>query len=82
MAKSIRKRKHPRTFSLSEDVIAVLEKYKKDKKTASLTSAVEEIVREWKKGHLAAQVTKYYDSLSEAETAEEQQWGEFSETQM
>ncbi len=76
------RRKQPRTFSLSEDVIEVLESYKTERGAESLTSAFEEIVREWKKAHLAAQVTAYYDSLSEAEMAQETQWGAFSESQM
>src|SRR5438128_36932 len=40
-------KKQPRTFSLSRDVIDILERYKKERKAGSLTAAVEEIVREW-----------------------------------
>jgi predicted CopG family antitoxin len=76
------KRKLPRTFSLSQDVIEVLEHYKKERKAESLTAAVEEIVREWKKANLSAQVTAYYDSLSDEESKHEKQWGKFSESQM
>jgi hypothetical protein len=76
------RRKRPRTFSLSEDVIEVLECYKNEKRAESLTSAFEEIVREWKKAHLSVQVTTYYDSLSDDGVVEETQWGAFSESQM
>ncbi|MGA8617732.1 MAG: hypothetical protein WB660_04335 [Candidatus Sulfotelmatobacter sp.] len=76
------KRKQPRTFSLSQDVIEALECYKKERKAESLTAAVEEIVREWKKANLAAQVTAYYDSLPDEESKREKQWGKFSESQM
>jgi hypothetical protein len=76
------RRKRPRTFSLSDDVVNVLELYRKEKKLESLTSALEEIVREWKKAHLSAQVAAYYDSLSDQEMAGEHAWGAFSESQI
>ncbi len=79
-APHLSKRKQPRTFSLSENVIKVLETYKKERRAESLTSAFEGIVEEWLKTHLAAQVTEYYDSLSDEEVAREKKWGEFSET--
>jgi hypothetical protein len=59
------RRKKPRTFSLSQDVIEVLECYKSERRVESLTSALEQLVREWKKNYLAAQVTRYYDQLSD-----------------
>ncbi|HEX6802269.1 MAG TPA: hypothetical protein VF133_01195 [Terriglobales bacterium] len=77
-----KKPKRPRTFSLSEDVIEVLEWQKKQGKADSLTSAIEEIVRDWKKRHLGDQFTAYYDSLSNEEAEEQERWGEFSESQM
>jgi len=75
-------KKQPRTFSLSKDVIDILERYKNERKAASLTAAVEEIVRQWTRVRLAQQVTVYYDSLSDEEVAEEKNWGAFSETQL
>jgi hypothetical protein len=75
-------KKQPRTFSLSKDVIDILERYKNERKAGSLTAAVEEIVREWTAARLAQQVTAYYDSLSDEEVAQEKTWGEFSETQL
>ena len=75
-------KKQPRTFSLSKEVIDILERYKNERKAGSLTAAVEEIVREWTAARLAQQVTAYYDSLSEEEVAQEKTWGEFSETQL
>ena len=75
-------KKKPRTFSLSKEVIDILEGYKNERKAGSLTAAVEEIVREWTAARLAQQVTAYYDSLSDEEVAQEKTWGEFSETQL
>lgn len=75
-------KKQPRTFSLSKDVIDILERYKNERKAGSLTAAVEEIVREWTKVRLAQQVNAYYDSLSDEEVAQEKNWGAFSETQL
>ena len=75
-------KKQPRTFSLSKEVIDILERYKNERKAGSLTAAVEEIVREWTAARLAQQVTAYYDSLSDEEVAQEKTWGEFSETQL
>jgi hypothetical protein len=82
MAQTAARRKQARTFSLSEDVIEILETYRKKKKAESLTSAVEAIVREWRKADLDAQVTAYYDSLSSEEMKEDERWGKFSESQM
>ena len=75
-------KKQPRTFSLSKDVIDILERYKRERKAGSLTAAVEQIIREWTAARLTQQVTAYYDSLSDEEVAQEKTWGEFSETQL
>jgi len=75
-------KKQPRTFSLSRDVIDILERYKKERKAGSLTAAVEEIVREWTTVQMAQQVAAYYDSLSDEEVAQEKNWGAFSEKQL
>lgn len=82
MPQAATKKKQAKTFSLSEDVIEILETYRKKKRVESLTSAVEQIVREWKRADLAAQVTAYYDSLSDDEVKQDEQWGRFSESQM
>lgn len=76
------RKKRPRTFSLSEDVMEALENYKRERKSDSLTAALEEIVRAWKMQHLSSKVTSYYDKLSDEEVAREKQWGKFSESQM
>jgi hypothetical protein len=76
------KRKQARTFSLSEDVIAVVENYKSERRSNSLTAALEEIIRDWKRVRLQAQFTAYYDSLSDEEANAEKAWGEFSESQI
>ena len=59
-----------------------MESYRKKEELDSLTAALEQIVREWRKADLAAQVTGYYDTLSDEEIAKEEQWGNFSESQM
>lgn len=82
MANTAARRKQAKTFSLSGDVIEILESYRKRRKVESLTSAVEEIVREWRKSDLAAQVSGYYDSLSDKEKEQDERWGRFSESQM
>lgn len=82
MPQSAVRRKQVKTFSLSEDVIAILETYRKKHRIESLTAAVEQIIREWWKSDLAAQVTEYYDSLSNEQVKEDEAWGKFSERQM
>jgi len=81
-AASASRRKRPRTFSLSEDVVQVLENYKRQRKADSLTAAFEQIVRDWKQAHLGEQFTAYYDSLTSEEVKEEAEWGKFSVSQM
>ncbi len=76
------RRKRPRTFSLSDDVVQVLENYKRQRKAESLTAAFEQIVRDWKQAHMGEQFTAYYDSLTAEEVKEETEWGKFSESQM
>ena len=76
------RRKRPRTFSLSDDVIQVLENYKRQRKADSLTAAFEQIVRDWKQARLGEQFTAYYDSLPAEEEKENIEWGKFSESQM
>lgn len=76
------RRKQARTFSLSKDVIDTLECYRAERRLNSLTSAVEELVREAKKAHLASRTKAYYDSLSDEEVKQQEQWGAFSESQM
>jgi len=82
MTRQKSRRKQARTFSLSEDVIAVVENYKSERRSNSLTAALEEIIRDWKRARFQAQFTAYYDSLSDDEANEEKAWGEFSESQM
>lgn len=82
MSRALNNRKEARTFSLSKDVIDVVERYKRDRKTESLTAALEEIVRDWKRAQLGQQFTAYYDSLSDEEISEQSKWGEFSESEI
>ena len=82
MTRQKTRRKQARTFSLSEDVIAVVENYRSERRSNSLTAALEEIIRDWKRARWQAQFTAYYDSLSDEEASAEKAWGEFSESQM
>jgi uncharacterized protein YeeX (DUF496 family) len=75
-------KKQAKTLSLSSDVLEIVETYRRKKRIESLTAAVEQIVREWKKADLAAQVTAYYDSLSDEDVKRDERWGKFSESQM
>ena len=77
-----RARKHPKSFSLSADVVEALQEYQRQRKTESLTAAFEEIVREWQKAQVEGQFVSYYDSLSDKERQQEREWGGFSESQM
>ncbi len=82
MPQTAARRKQAKTFSLSDDVIQILEGYRKKKKVESLTAAVEQIIREWRKADLAAQASAYYDSLSDDGMSQDERWGKFSESQM
>lgn len=76
------RKKQPKTFSLADDVLGTLEAYRKKHKLESLTAALEQIVREWNKTEFTAEVTAYYDSLSDQEVQKDEKWGKFSESQM
>ena len=82
MPQAATKRKQAKTFSLSADVIEILERYRKKNRIESLTSAVEEIVRQWRKTDLAAEVTAFYDSVTDDDMKQDEEWGKFSEREM
>lgn len=78
-------RKAKRTFSLSQDVVSYLEAVRKEKHRPSLSAALEEIVRQQQEQkemeRISASITRYYDSLTPAEIAEDRAWADFAATQ-
>lgn len=78
-------RKLKKTFSLSQDSICYLESVRKARKRPSISAVLEELIRQEQQlremERVSASVTRYYDSLTEAERAENRAWGEFAESQ-
>ncbi len=77
--------KEKRTFSLSRQSVMYLETLRKERRAKSLSSVVEEVIRQQQQAkeleRISASVTRYYDSLTPEETAEDRAWGDFAETQ-
>lgn len=78
-------RKAKRTFSLSRDVVSYLESLRKENRRPSLSAVLEEIVRREQEQkemeRISAAFTRYYDSLTPEEIAEDRAWAEFAATQ-
>jgi hypothetical protein len=78
-------RKAKRTFSLSREAMAYLESERRAIREKSLSAVLEGIVlREQQQKEMervSASFTRYYDSLSPEEIAEDRAWGEFAATQ-
>lgn len=78
-------RKAKRTFSLSPDVVSYLESVRKEQRRPSLSAVLEEIVRREQEHkemeRISAAFTRYYDSLTPAEIAEDRAWADFAATQ-
>lgn len=77
--------KAKRTFSLSRQTVAFLEAERKASHRASLSAVLEEIVRrhqeEKEMERISVAFTRYYDSLTPEEAAEDRAWGEFATSQ-
>jgi hypothetical protein len=77
-----RDRKLRRTFTLSAESLAYLEQEARRRQTDSQSSALDELLREKTRERqlaaLEANVTAYYDSLSDEEVEEDRAWGEFA----
>jgi hypothetical protein len=62
-----------------------LESLRKEKRSKSVSSILEEIIRQQQQTkemeRISASVSRYYDSLSAEEIAEDRAWGEFAATQ-
>ena len=78
-------RKEKKTFSLSRESVSYLESLRKQKKRHSTSAVLEELIRQQRQAaemeRISAAVTRYYDSLSDEEQAEDRAWGEFALSQ-
>jgi hypothetical protein len=85
MPRSQSLRKAKRTFSLSRQTVAFLESERRARREKSLSAVLEEIVRchqeEKEMQRISAAFTRYYDSLTPSEIAEDRAWAEFAATQ-
>jgi hypothetical protein len=85
MPRSSAARKAKKTFSLSRDSVKYLESLRKEKRSSSVSSVLEDIIRQQQQAaemeRISASVTRYYDSLTAEEIAEDRAWGEFAATQ-
>jgi hypothetical protein len=77
--------KEKKTFSLSSQSLTFLEALRKERRSRSLSSVLEEIIRQQQETkemeRISASVTRYYDSLTAEEIAEDRAWGDFAATQ-
>jgi Tfp pilus assembly protein PilO len=78
-------RKAKKTFSLSRESVNYLESLRKKTRKGSMSSVLEEVIRQQQQAkemeRISASVTRYYDSLTAEEIAEDSAWGEFAATQ-
>jgi Tfp pilus assembly protein PilO len=78
-------RKARKTFSLSHETVRYLESLRKERKKDSMSSVLEDVIRQLQQTkemeRISASVTRYYDSLTSEEIAEDRAWGEFAATQ-
>jgi len=72
--------KTKKSYTLSKDSVAFLEALRKKHRARSVSSVLEDLVQEARqeeqKREYEAQVTAYYDSLTEEEREEERGWAE------
>jgi len=78
-------RKLRKIYTLSSDVVAILEEEMKERHAESASSALEALLKDQRNQkqmeQIAASISRYYDSLSETEMKEDRLWGIFAETQ-
>jgi hypothetical protein len=78
-------RKARKTFSLSRETVHYLESLRKERKKESMSSLVEDIIRQQQQARemerISSSATRYYDSLTAEEIAEDRAWGDFAATQ-
>jgi hypothetical protein len=82
MANANRGTKQRRTFTLSPASLAYLDQQARERKLNSQSAFLDELLQEksmeQRRAALEANVTSYYDSLSDAEVEEDRAWGEFA----
>jgi len=82
MKSTNRDRKLRRTFTLSPESLAYLEQEARRRQTDSQSSVLDALLQEKKRerklAELEANISSYYDSLSEEEVEEDKIWGEFA----
>jgi len=82
---SSRTRKSRKTFSLSPESVSYLESLRRARKARSMSSVLDELIRQRREAEdmkrISASVTRYYDSLTAEEAAEDRAWGDFAATQ-
>jgi NAD dependent epimerase/dehydratase family enzyme len=85
MPKTSATTKEKKTFSLSRQSVMYLEALRKERRSRSMSSVLEEIIRQQQQAkemeRISASATRYYDSLTSEEIAEDRAWGEFAATQ-
>jgi hypothetical protein len=82
MAEANRHIKRRRTFTLSPASLAYLEQQARGRKSNSQSAFLDDLLQEksmeQRRAALEANITAYYDSLSDAEVEEDRAWGEFA----
>jgi hypothetical protein len=85
MPKASATTKEKKTFSLSRQSVRYLETLRRERRGRSMSSVLEEIIRQQQQAkemeRISASVTRYYDSLTSEEIAEDRAWGDFAATQ-
>jgi hypothetical protein len=85
MSKTSTATKEKKTFSLSRQSLKYLEGLRKERRSRSMSSVLEDIIRQQQQTkvmeRISASVTRYYDSLTSEEIAEDRAWGDFAATQ-
>jgi NAD dependent epimerase/dehydratase family enzyme len=75
-------RKLRRTFTLSPQNVAYIEKQARERNMPSLSAFLDELLqektREQKRAEIEANTIAYYDSLTDEEVEEQRAWGEFA----
>lgn len=83
---SSRTRKAKKTFTLSRESVAFLETEKQKRGRESTSLVLEELIQECREKDTAkkigAEISSYYDSLTDEERNENSNWGEFAEKQL
>ncbi len=78
--------KAKKSYTLSVDFVAFLERLRKKQRARSTSSVLDDIVRAFRRSQrrraLAREVTEYYLSLTPADRQEEAAWGDFASTEV